>query len=394
MSPLVYSHSGMLSTSLVSLAVNAIKTVLVTGGAGFIGSHTVLELLNAGYEVVVVDNFSNSCYEALNRVSSLAGRPIDVHAVDILDQNGLFEVFNKYFDQETRTCSIDAVIHFAGLKAVGESVRDPLDYYHNNVSGTLSLLKMMEIFGVHRMVFSSSATVYGDCPIQPIHERCPLSTMSPYGRTKLFNEQIIEDWIVKVRGKAAILRYFNPIGAHPSGMIGEDPQGIPNNLMPYMAQVAVGVRKEIQVFGTDYLTRDGTGVRDYVHVMDLANGHKLALERMDDLLREGEARYYNLGTGLGFTVLEMIAAFASATQRPIPYTLADRRPGDVPVLIAQVDKAKEELGFTCKYGLKEMCEHLWNWQSKHPHGYRSHVKALRKAPSFQRLWCSVEPTQQ
>lgn len=354
-----------------SLSAAGCKTVLVTGGAGYIGSHTVLELLGAGYEVVVVDNFSNSSREALKRVGRLAGRPVAVHEADVLDQKGLFEVFSRYYDAESGVCAIDAVIHFAGLKAVGESVREPLEYYHVNVTGTMTLLKMMEVFGVRRLVFSSSATVYGACPTIPIHEECPLETLSPYGRTKLFSEQIIADCVRRTGGQATVLRYFNPAGAHPSGLIGEDPRGTPNNLMPFMAQVAVGLRECVEVYGSDYFTHDGSGVRDYLHVVDLARGHLLALARMDRHVQPGETRVYNLGTGEGSSVLDMLRAFSDACGQSIPFRVVGRRAGDVATLVADPGRAKAELGFTAAHTLGDMCRDLWRWQSLNPRGYPS-----------------------
>jgi UDP-glucose 4-epimerase len=369
-------QSGIQSISGHSLVLAENKRVLVTGGAGYIGSHTVLELLNAGYEVVVVDNFSNSSLESLARVCELTGKTLDLHQVDILDNQGLFEVFEKYFDSEAQICYIDAVVHFAGLKAVGESVKDPLEYYHVNLTGTMTLLKMMEIFGVDRIVFSSSATVYGNCPTIPIDEECPTAALSPYGATKLFAERIIADFIRKVNGKATVLRYFNPVGAHPSGRIGEHPKGVPNNLAPFLAQVAVGLHPKVYVYGTDYFTYDGTGVRDYIHIMDLAHGHLLALEKMETLVEKGESRVYNLGTGRGYSVLDVIKAFSRACGREIPYELTGRRDGDVPTLIADVEKARRELGFESRYGLDEMCEHLWNWQSLNPNGYDANGKHI------------------
>lgn len=360
----------MLSSSAISVSDEPqISTVLVTGGAGYIGSHTCLELLASGYRVIVIDNFSNSTRTALERVSELSSKTLDIHEVDLIDQSALFQVFSEYYDEVTHTCSIDAVIHFAGLKAVGESVREPLEYYHVNIVGTLNLLKMMEIFSVSRLVFSSSATVYGNCPTIPIHEDCPLSTLSPYGRTKLFNEQIISDAMIKTGGRAINLRYFNPIGAHPSGRLGEDPRGQPNNLMPFMAQVAVGLRSHIDVYGSDYATPDGTGVRDYLHIMDLARGHVLALERIDECVQPGGTGIYNLGTGQGHSVLEMIEAFSKAVGKPILYKIVGRRDGDVSTLVADAQKAKMELGFTCRYGIDQMCSDLWRWQSSHPNGY-------------------------
>ncbi|MBI5441432.1 MAG: UDP-glucose 4-epimerase GalE [Deltaproteobacteria bacterium] len=333
--------------------------VLVTGGAGYIGSHTCVELLLAGHGVVVVDNLSNSSEEALRRVGEIAGRSPVFHRVDLLDREGLRRVFARH--------RLDAVVHFAGLKAVGESVAQPLRYYHNNVTGTLVLLDEMDRHEVRKLVFSSSATVYGDPARVPIVEDFPLGPTNPYGRTKLFIEEILRD----VRGSSAawnvgLLRYFNPVGAHPSGRIGEDPNGIPNNLLPYIAQVAVGRLRELSVFGDDYPTPDGTGVRDYIHVVDLAVGHLRALEK---LATEPGVVTYNLGTGRGYSVLEMVAAFEKASGRRIPYRIAPRRPGDVAICYADPTRAREELGWAAERGVEEMCADAWRWQSANPNGY-------------------------
>jgi UDP-glucose 4-epimerase len=333
--------------------------VLVTGGAGYIGSHTCLVLLEAGHEVVVVDNLCNSREESVRRVRKLTGKPIEFHEVDLLDQDALDEVF--------RHGRIDAVLHFAGLKAVGESVSQPLRYFHNNVTGTLVLGEAMVRHGVKTLVFSSSATVYGDPLAVPITEDFPLSATNPYGRSKLMIEEILRDleradpdW------RIAILRYFNPVGNHESGQIGEDPAGIPNNLLPYVAQVAVGRLPELEIFGNDYPTPDGTGVRDYIHVMDLAAGHERALER---LRTHGGVLTYNLGTGRGYSVLEMIAAFERASGRRVPYRFGPRRPGDVAACWADVTRAREELGWQATRGLDAMCADAWRWQSANPTGY-------------------------
>jgi UDP-glucose 4-epimerase len=333
--------------------------VLVTGGAGYIGSHTSLVLLEAGHDVVVVDNLSNSKREALRRVEELTGRPIEFHQVDLLDRPALDRVFRKG--------TIDAVLHFAGLKAVGESVSQPLRYFHNNVTGTLVLLEVMDQHQVRTLVFSSSATVYGDPQAVPITEDFPLSATNPYGRSKLMIEEILRDLLrADPAWRVGILRYFNPVGAHPSGRIGEDPDGIPNNLMPYVAQVAVGRLPELAVFGNDYPTPDGTGVRDYIHVMDLAEGHVRALDR---LATSAGLHVWNLGTGRGYSVLEMVAAFERASGRKVPYWVAPRRAGDVAACWADPGRAREELGWTASRGLDQMCADAWRWQAANPHGY-------------------------
>jgi UDP-glucose 4-epimerase len=333
--------------------------VLVTGGAGYIGSHACLELLRAGHEVAVVDNLSNSHEEALHRVRALAGRDLAFHHDDIRDAAAM--------DRIVGGTRFDAVLHFAGLKAVGESVEKPLLYWENNVTGTLVLLGAMVRHGVRRLVFSSSCTVYGDPASVPIREDFPLSAVNPYGMSKLTIERILEDvhradpsWHI------AVLRYFNPVGADPSGRIGEDPNGIPNNLVPYITQVAVGKRDAVSVFGNDYPTRDGTGVRDYIHVTDLAIGHLRALERLE--ARPG-LLVCNLGTGAGHSVMEMIAAFERAVGHAIPYRIAPRRPGDVAEAWADPSRARELLGWTATRGLKEMCADAWRWQSRNPDGY-------------------------
>jgi UDP-glucose 4-epimerase len=333
--------------------------VLVTGGAGYIGSHTCLELLQAGHEVVVVDNLSNSKEESLRRVQELAGASLAFHRVDLLDAEALDAVFAG--------ARIDAVIHFAGLKAVGESVRIPLRYYHNNITGTLNLCEVMAAHGVKNLVFSSSATVYGDPHSVPITEDFPLSATNPYGRSKLMIEEILRDLHASDPAwNIALLRYFNPVGAHPSGRIGEDPNGIPNNLLPYIAQVSVGKLPVLRVFGSDYPTPDGTGVRDYIHVVDLALGHLKALDR---LTANPGVVTYNLGTGCGYSVLEMIAAFENASGRQIPYEIAARRPGDVAESYADPTKAQAELGWRASRGIEEMCADTWRWQSANPLGY-------------------------
>ena len=333
--------------------------ILVTGGAGYIGSHTCLELLDAGFEVVVVDNLSNSKIESIRRVEELTGKSILFYEANLLDREKLQEIF--------RQNKIDAVIHFAGLKAVGESVTMPLRYYHNNITGTLVLCKTMAEQGVKNIVFSSSATVYGDPASLPITEEFPLAATNPYGNTKLFIEYILKDLHVSDNGwNVALLRYFNPVGAHKSGRIGEDPNDIPNNLMPYIAQVAVGKLPELYVFGNDYQTPDGTGVRDYIHVVDLALGHLKAIAKLTE--NPGVVTY-NLGTGRGYSVLEMIKAFEHASGRAVPYKIIARRPGDISACYADPSKAKRELGWEAKRGLAEMCRDAWRWQSENPRGF-------------------------
>ncbi|MGO4184028.1 UDP-glucose 4-epimerase GalE [Paenibacillus sp. TAF43_2] len=333
--------------------------ILVTGGAGYIGSHTCIELLEAGYELVVVDNLSNSSYIALERVKEITNKTFTFYQMDLMDQKGLEHVFSNH--------AIDAVIHFAGLKAVGESVQMPLSYYHTNITSTLILCGVMRKFGVHKLVFSSSATVYGRPEQVPIIEDSPLSATNPYGRTKLMLEQILLDLASSDNSWGiTILRYFNPIGAHKSGRIGENPNGVPNNLMPYISQVAVGKLKQLHVFGNDYPTVDGTGVRDYIHVVDLAKGHVKALEKMS---RKSNVNIYNLGTGNGYSVLEMIAAFEKVTGQSIPYEVVSRRPGDIAVCYADTLKANEELNWFATKGIEEMCSDTWRWQFSNPNGY-------------------------
>lgn len=334
-------------------------TVLVTGGAGYIGSHTCVELLNAGYQVVVADNLCNSCQEALERVQEITGKVLTFYQVDIRDEEGLRQLFQKE--------SIDAVIHFAGLKAVGESVQQPMKYYDNNISGTLTLCRVMNEFGVKNIVFSSSATVYGSPKTVPILEDFPLSVTNPYGRTKLMLEEILQDFhTADPEWNVILLRYFNPIGAHKSGRIGENPKGIPNNLMPYITQVAVGKLECLGVFGDDYDTIDGSGVRDYIHVVDLALGHVKAIEKIAE--NQG-VLIYNLGTGNGYSVLQMVKAFEEASGQKIPYVIKPRRSGDIATCYADCSKAKKELGWEAQYGLKEMCEDSWRWQKNNPNGY-------------------------
>ena len=339
--------------------------ILVTGGAGYIGSHTCLELLNQGHEVVVFDNLSNASEESLNRVRKITGKDLTFYKADMLDR----EAMERIFDRE----SIDAVIHFAGLKAVGESVAKPLEYYYNNLTGTLILCDVMRKHGVKKITFSSSATVYGDPAFVPITEECPKGQCTnPYGWTKSMLEQILTD-IQKadLEWTVILLRYFNPVGAHESGLIGEDPEGIPNNLTPYITQVAVGKLKEVGVFGNDYDTPDGTGVRDYIHVMDLADGHVKALQKFND---KPDVYVYNLGTGHGYSVLDMVHAFSRAVGREIPYVIKPRRPGDIAACYADPAKAKKELGWEAKRGIDEMCADSWRWQSMNPNGYRDAKK--------------------
>lgn len=336
------------------------SSVLVTGGAGYIGSHTVLLLLEAGYSVVVLDNLSNSSRESLNRVERLTGKSLAFIEGDIRDSGCLTQLFNEH--------DIASVIHFAGLKAVGESVAQPLRYYDCNVTGTLRLLEAMDNAGVRTMVFSSSATVYGDPASVPIREDFPLSATNPYGATKLHIEDMLRDLYKSDDSwRLALLRYFNPAGAHESGEIGEDPNGIPNNLMPFIAQVAVGKREKLSVFGGDYPTKDGTGVRDYIHVMDLAEGHLAALQALEN---KGGLITTNLGTGRGYSVLEMVNAFSAASGREVAYSIADRRPGDVASCYADPSYAKQVLGWTAARGIDAMCVDHWRWQHRNPDGYR------------------------
>lgn len=335
-------------------------SILVTGGAGFIGSHTVVELQDAGYDVVVVDNLSNSSEKSLERVSAITGKPVTFYKVDILDREALEEIFAKE--------DITACIHFAGLKAVGESVAKPWEYYENNIAGTLTLVDVMRKHNCKNIIFSSSATIYGDPAIIPITEECPKGICTnPYGWTKSMLEQVLSDMQkADPEWNVIILRYFNPIGAHKSGTIGENPNGIPNNLMPYITQVAVGKRPELGVFGNDYDTHDGTGVRDYIHVVDLAIGHVKAYEK---ILTNPGLGIYNLGTGTGYSVLDVVKNFEAATGVKIPYAIKDRRPGDIAACYADAAKAKAELGWEAQYGIKEMCEDSWRWQSQNPNGY-------------------------
>lgn len=334
--------------------------ILVTGGAGYIGSHTVLELLNSGNDVVVIDNLCNSSRESLRRVEALTGRSVTFYEADVCDRSALQTIFAQH--------AIDAVIHFAGLKAVGESTQIPLKYYQNNIAATLVLCEEMERAGVFRLVFSSSATVYGDPHTVPIQEHFPTSATNPYGRSKLMVEEMLRDIVAAdPRWAVVLLRYFNPVGAHISGQIGEDPNGIPNNLLPYIAQVAIGRLKQLSVFGNDYPTPDGTGVRDYIHVVDLSLGHLKALQYIAD--RHGVFTF-NLGTGQGYSVLEMVKAFEQASGRAVPYQVVARRPGDIAVCYAKPDLAAQELGWRAERGLPEMMADTWRWQSQNPNGYK------------------------
>lgn len=333
--------------------------ILVTGGAGYIGSHTCVELLNCGHEITVVDNLCNSSEKSLDAVKEITGKDFRFYKCDLLDKEALGHVFDEN--------EFDAVIHFAGLKAVGESVAKPIEYYHNNMTGTFNLIEVMKEHSVFNIVFSSSATVYGEPETVPIKEDFPLSATNPYGATKLMLERVLGDlYISDNRFSVVLLRYFNPIGAHKSGKIGEDPKGIPNNLLPYVSQVAVGKLEKVNVFGDCYPTKDGTGVRDYIHVVDLSLGHVKAVEKKSG---HGGVHIYNLGTGQGYSVLEIIAAFSKACGKNVPYVITAPRPGDVPMCYADASKAKAELDWEAMHGIDEMCRDAWNWQSKNPNGY-------------------------
>lgn len=335
------------------------KAILITGGAGYIGSHTCVQLLMSGEDIVVVDNLSNSHEEALNRVKKITNRDFKFYNADVCDEEQLTKIFKEN--------SIKSVIHFAGLKAVGESNTIPLKYYANNLNSTLNLLKVMESFQVKNLVFSSSATVYGNPESVPITETFPLSTTNPYGATKLMIENILKDiYAADNTWKFAILRYFNPIGAHESGIIGEDPNGIPNNLIPYITQVAVGKMNHLNIFGNDYDTEDGTGVRDYIHVVDLADGHLAALKKIEN---DNGLHIYNLGTGQGYSVLEMVSFFERATGNDIPYEIKERRKGDIASCYAYTGKAKNQLGWEAKKDIEDMCRDSWRWQKNNPKGY-------------------------
>ncbi len=333
--------------------------IMIAGGAGYIGSHTCIELQNAGYDVVVVDNLYNSKKKVIHRVKAITGKHVPFYQVDVADKEGMRNVFRAH--------NIEAVINFAGYKAVGESVAKPLMYYENNIAGTVALCQVMEEFGCKKIVFSSSATVYGVAEKMPLTEDMPLGAINPYGRTKLFLEYILKDLTVPdPEWTVSLLRYFNPIGAHPSGTIGEDPKGIPNNLMPYISQVAVGRRDHLSVFGNDYPTPDGTGVRDYIHVVDLAKGHVCAVKWV---LKHTGWDAVNLGTGNGTSVLELVAAFEKASGVKIPYEITPRRPGDPPTVYADATKAKEVLGWEAELTIDDMCRDSWNWQKNNPEGY-------------------------
>lgn len=334
--------------------------ILVTGGAGYIGSHTCVELMNSGHEAVIIDNFCNSCSESVKRIEEICGKKVYLYEGDVRDSALLDKIFTEH--------KIDSVIHFAGLKAVGESCEKPVEYYDNNLGGTLVLLQSMRKHGCKKIVFSSSATVYGTPEKLPLDELSKTGgTTNPYGTSKYFQEIMLND-VYKSDGEwtVVLLRYFNPVGAHESGLIGEDPKGIPNNLTPYIAKVAIGELKEVGVFGNDYPTRDGTGVRDYIHVVDLARGHVAAIEK----LTKSGVYTYNLGTGVGYSVLEVIRAFEKACGHPLPYSVKPRRAGDIAECYADAGKAKRELGWEAKLGIDEMCASLWNWQTKNPNGYK------------------------
>lgn len=334
-------------------------SILVTGGAGYIGSHTLIEMQNAGYDVIVIDNLDNSSDESLKRVEKITGKAVKFYKEDVRDKAALRKIFTEN--------KIEAVIHFAGLKAVGESVREPIMYYDNNLISTLYLLEVMNEFSVKKIVFSSSATVYGVATEMPLVEGMPLGAINPYGRTKYFIEEMLRDlYVADNEWSIALLRYFNPIGAHKSGTIGEDPKGIPNNLMPYISQVAVGKLEKLHVFGDDYNTVDGTGVRDYIHVVDLANGH---VKAVDWALKNIGCEAFNLGTGNGTSVLQLRDAFVKASGVDVPYVIDPRRPGDPDEVYANAQKAEKVLGWTAKYGIDEMCEDTWRWQSNNPKGY-------------------------
>lgn len=337
-------------------------SILVSGGAGYIGSHTVLSLLENGYEVVVFDNLSNSCIESLKRVEKLSGKSIKFYKADMLNKSEMDMIFDENHD-------ITALIHFAGLKAVGESVQKPIEYYKNNIVGTINLLESMKFHGVKNIIFSSSATVYGAPSKVPVSESCPKGECTnPYGWTKSMIEQILTDvYTSDNEWNVMLLRYFNPIGAHKSGLIGEDPKGIPNNLVPYIAQVAVGRREHLNVWGNDYKTHDGTGVRDYIHVCDLAEGHVKALEKMES--EKTGVKIYNLGTGTGYSVLDVLKAYSKACGKELPYVIGPRRAGDADECYSDPSLAQKELGWKAKYGIEQMCLDSWNWQKNNPNGY-------------------------
>ena len=336
--------------------------VLISGGMGYIGSHTAVELLNGGYDVIIADNLCNSKDIVKERIEKITGKTTKFYNVDLTLEDETEKIFKEN--------NIDSVIHFAALKAVGESVEKPLEYYYNNLTSALVMLKVMRKYNCRNFVFSSSATVYGDAKVVPITEDSPLSATNPYGRTKLMQEEIFRDFYVADKEwNILLLRYFNPIGAHKSGEIGEDPNGIPNNLMPYIAKVATGQLPKVNVFGNDYPTKDGTGVRDYIHVVDLAKGHVKAIQKLEKCPDIG-VKAYNLGTGIGYSVLDVIENFSKACGKQIPYEITERRPGDIAECYANASLAKEELGWEAEYGIKEMCEDTWNWQKKNPNGYK------------------------
>ncbi|MGE8017844.1 UDP-glucose 4-epimerase GalE [Peribacillus frigoritolerans] len=338
-------------------------SILVTGGAGYIGSHAAVELLKTGYDIVIVDNLSNSNFESINRVKELTGKEFPFYKCDLLDRDELNTIFENH--------NFEAVMHFAGLKAVGESVEIPLMYYHNNITGTINLCDLMAKHDVKKLVFSSSATVYGHPDSVPIDESFPLSATNPYGRTKLMIEDILRDlYISDSTWRIALLRYFNPIGAHESGRIGENPNGIPNNLMPYITQVAIGKREKLSVFGNDYETHDGTGVRDFIHVIDLVKGHLKALKFLD---KNKGIETFNLGTGTGYSVMDLINAFSTINSKAIPYQFVDRRPGDIAICYANPTKAEKVLGWRAEKDLNEMCKDSWKWQTDNPNGYEQKV---------------------
>ncbi|MGW6384896.1 UDP-glucose 4-epimerase GalE [Peribacillus butanolivorans] len=338
-------------------------TILVTGGAGYIGSHAAVELLKTGYNIVILDNLSNSNFESINRVRELTGKDFPFYKCDLLDRDELSTIFENH--------NFEAVMHFAGLKAVGESVEIPLNYYHNNITGTINLCDIMAKHDVKKLVFSSSATVYGHPERVPIDESFPLSATNPYGRTKLMIEDILRDLhISDSTWRIALLRYFNPIGAHESGRIGENPNGIPNNLMPYITQVAIGKREKLSVFGNDYETHDGTGVRDFIHVIDLVKGHLKALEFLDE--NKG-IETFNLGTGTGYSVMDLINTFSTVNSKKIPYQFVERRPGDIAICYANPTKAEKVLGWRAEKDLNEMCKDSWKWQTDNPNGYEQKV---------------------
>tara|TARA_R110002111_G_scaffold200094_5_gene265499 strand:+ start:951 stop:2039 length:1089 start_codon:yes stop_codon:yes gene_type:complete len=355
-------HKKALKVSLRSRRT-VIKTILVTGGSGYIGSHICVELLQAGYDVVVTDNLSNSVKTAVDRVEAITGKSVAFHQIDVRDKAALSDVFSLY--------SIDSVIHMAGLKAVGESCAEPLRYYQNNLDASMILFEVMQAFSVNKIVFSSSATVYGDPDSVPITENFPLRVMNPYGRTKFMVEEMLRDITAASNLQAVLLRYFNPIGAHESGLIGEDPHGIPNNLLPYIAQVAIGQREKLAVFGGDYPTPDGTGVRDYIHVVDLAKGHVKAIERMAAIeTDQGQCLTYNLGTGKGSSVIDVITAFELACGHTINYDIVERRPGDVPEYYADPSLANKDMGWQAERTLEDMMTDTWRWQTQNPQGYK------------------------